>query len=308
MIQDEITKKAYDFIKSNLINVIVVLTSLVYIFYSVVVLEPTDLSVWDVILKSLFGIAFGFAIKQLLGESGLNKGHASLIWQNNLEKYRESCNLANDYIERVDNFYYHEEMDKKRNLRRTYLMGYKLRYEWFFDEKGNYIGKQEKRSTNGLKQRIELNRTYIINGESKLLTRKQNQCLKKCIKLKIYNLNLFSEYTTEMSADTKREKTDLDQRAKLFRKNAIAAILTAVMGVYFLPSLTNFNWGKVIVSIFQVCMWVSCGIMQLYSNYNYVVIEKVNKLTRKKELIVKFVRGCENGLYKNNPYEDGGEQ
>ena len=308
MIPDEITKKAYDFIKSNLINLIVILTSLIYIFYSVVTLEPTHLSVWEVILKSLFGIAFGFAIKQLLGESGLNKGHSSNIWLDNLTQYKKSCNLANDYIERVDNFYACEEIEKKRNYRRTLLMGVKLRYEWFFDDNGNYIAKQENHAVKGFKQRRIAQRTFILNDKEYVLSNKQYKVLQRCIKLKIYSLNLFSEYTTELNADTKREKTDLDQRAKLFRKNALTAILTAVMGIYFLPNLTDFNWGKVIVSFFQVCMWVSCGIMQLYSNYNYVVIEKVNKLTRKQELIVKFVRGCEKGMYITNPYEEGGIQ
>ena len=33
------------------------------------------------------------------------------------------------------------------------------------------------------------------------------------------------------------------------------------------------------------------------------MVDKVNKLSRKIELIIKFKKGCEQGLYKENPYD-----
>lgn len=283
MITEERNKKIYDFIKGNLINAVVILTSVAYVFYNMVVIKRTDLTLAECIAKAGIGIIVGMMIKQGLGENGFNKGYGSHIWCENLEKYSKACNMANPYIERVDNFYFSEEKEKKKNYRRTNLMAAQMKYSWFFDEDGNYIDNQEKFSK---------------------LTKYQKRVLKKCCRVRIYNLNLFSEYSNQVGADTHKEKTDKDQRSKMFGKNSVTQVITAIIGAYFVPMLTGWDWAAFIAATVQVCIWISCGITQLYTNYNYVVIEKVNKITRKIELIVKFTRGCEKGLYLINPYDE----
>lgn len=280
---NENNKKIYDFIKGNFINFIILVTSLAYIFYNMVVIKRTDLSMWECIAKAGIGIVVGFMIKQGLSENGFNKGYRSQIWIDSLEKYSKNCNMANPYIERVDNFYASEELEKKKIYRRTNLMAVRMKYDWFFDEFGFYKENEEQYNK---------------------LNRKQKRVLKKCISIKIYNLNLFSEYENQIGADTHREKTDKDQRAKMFGKNSMAQIIVAIIGAYFVPILTGWDWGTFLTSTIQVCIWISCGITQLYTNYNYVVVEKTNKLTRKSELILKFTRGCEKGKYQKDPYEE----
>lgn len=279
---EEGNKKVYDFIKGNFINFIILLTSLAYVFYNMVVIEKTDLTLYECIAKAGIGILVGFMIKQGLGENGFNYGYRSQIWKESLDKYSKNCNLANDYLERVDNFYACEIMEKKKTYRRTNLMAARMKYDWFFDEDGFYKENKEQYDK---------------------LDKKQKKVLKKCVSVKIYTLNLFSEYESQVGADTKREKTDKDQRAKMFSKNGVAQVITAVIGAYFVPLLTGWNWASFITATVQVCIWISCGITQLYTNYNYVVIEKTSKLTKKAELIVKFTRGCERGKYLTSPYE-----
>lgn len=276
-------KKIYDFIKGNFINFIIILTSVAYVFYNMVVIQKTDLSLWECVAKAGIGIIVGFMIKQGLGENGFNYGYRSQIWHDSLDKYSKNCNMANPYIERVDNFYETEIIEKKKTYRRTNLMGARMKYDWFFDEDGFYIENNE----------------YYDK-----LDKKQKRVLKKCISVKIYNLNLFSEYENQIGADTRREKTDKDQRAKMFGKNGITQIITAIIGAYFVPMLTGWDWASFIAASIQVCIWISCGITQMYTNYNYVVVEKTSKLTRKVELIVKFTRGCEQGKYLTSPYEE----
>lgn len=278
----EKNKRIYDFIKGNFINFIILLTSVAYVFYNMIVIKKTDLTIWECIAKAGIGILVGFMIKQGLGENGFNYGYRSQIWHDSLTKYSNNCNMANPYIERVDNFYACETIEKKKIYRRTNLMGARMKYDWFFDEEGFYKENKEQYDK---------------------LDRKQKRVLKKCISVKIYNLNLFSEYENQIGADTKREKTDKDQRAKMFGKNGVAQVVTAIIGAYFVPMLTGWDWASFIAATIQVCIWISCGITQLYTNYNYVVIEKTAKLTRKVELIVKFTRGCEQGKYLTDPYE-----
>ena len=281
--ENEKNKKVYDFIKGNFINFIILLTSIAYVFYNMVVIKRTDLTIGECIAKAGIGIIVGFMIKQGLGENGFNYGYRSQIWSDSLDKYSKNCNMANPYIERVDNFYACEEMEKKKIYRRTNMMAARMKYDWFFDEKGFYKENKE---------------------QFDKLDDKQKRVLKKCITIKIYNLNLFSEYENQIGADTHREKTDKDQRAKMFGKNGLAQVMAAVIGAYFVPMLTGWDWASFITATIQVCIWIACGITQLYTNYNYVVIEKTNKLTRKVELIVKFTRGCEQGKDLVDPYEE----
>lgn len=281
--QENIKAKVNDFIKGNIINAFIVLISVAYVFYNQVIIKRTDLTLAEVLAKIGIGIIIGFMIKQAMSENGFNKGYRSDIWRSNMLSYSNACNIANPYIERVDNFYISEEIERKKNYRRVNLMNARMRYDWFFDREGNYIENPDKYNK---------------------LTRKQKRILKKCIEVKIYNLNLFSEYSIQIGADTHKEKTDKDQRKKMFFKNGSVQIISAIIGAYFVATWEKWDAGAFLTATVQIACWVACGLTQMYQNYNYIVIEKVNKLVRKKELIVKFVRGCEENKYKINPYEE----
>lgn len=287
MITDEKASKVYDFIKGNLINLIVIITAFAYLFYGMVSISTEEFSIQEGVAKGVIGIIVGLIIKQSLGENGFNRGYRSQIWITNLEKYQKACNLANPYIEKVDNFYAYEEMEKKREYRRQNMMSAQMKYVWFFDKVGNYVKNPE---------------------QYQKLTRYQKKILKKCVKVKIYNLNLFSEYGNEIKNYTHREKTDKEQRAKMFTKNGLVAIVTSAVGVYFVASWDGWNWAEFILTAIQIAIWIATGITQLYTNYNYVAVEKVNKMTRKIEGIIKFTKGCESGKYDTNPYEEQEEQ
>ena len=290
MNKEERNKKVYDFIKGNILNAVIILTSLAYIFYGLVNIKTTGLTVWEVLARAGIGIAVAFIIKECMGENGFNYGYRSQIWIDNRDVYSNVANSANDYIERVDNFYACEEIEKKKRYRRQNLVSAQMRYEWFFDRNGNY--------TNPKICSVK----HPVEGAI-ALTRYQKRVLRKCLNVRIYNLNLFSEYGVEVENDTKKENTDKAQRKKMLGKNALFGIVGAVVGAYFVPLLKEWNWGYFIQSCVQVSIWIACGAIQLYTNFNYICVEKVAKLKRKCELIIKFKKGCEAGMYERNPYD-----
>lgn len=282
MLSDEKNQKINRFIKGNLANFVVLLSSIAYILYGQVGLEKNNSSALIITVSAILGFFCAIIIKQSIGENGLNKGYSSNIWQESFQKYINTCNLANDYLDRIDNFYLYEEIRLKKEYRRKMLMRYRMHYEWFFDDIGNFVENKAKWET---------------------LDKIQLKILKKCINVKIYNLNLLSEYDNDEENLLHKEKTDKDQRSKMARKNMFTQLFTAVAGVYFLPTLVNWNWNSLIMSTIQVTIWIGSGVIQLYANYNYIVIDKVSKLSRKKEGIVRFVNGCQKGLYINSPYD-----
>ena len=279
---EELQNFTMRYIKTIAMDLIVVLVAIAYIFYQMITLEPTELNPLVLIAQAIVGIICGVVIKQSLGENGFSKGYNSKHWNEEEKKYNDACNNALPYIERVDNFYQFEEIDKKKNYRRQHLQEIRLKYDMWFDKDGYYIG------TNEMFNKLDF---------------RQKRVVKKCIKVRIYPLNLFSQYTISTEQDTKQEVTDKKQRGRNIAKNSISATLIAIIGVYFMPQIIGWNWGSFISATMQVSMWVLFGNIQLYTNYNFVVQDKVAILRTKKEIIKRFVSGCEKDLYLVSPYD-----
>lgn len=279
---DETLKQVPRYIKTLAMDIIVVIVSFAYIFYQMIKLEPTDLNPFVLLAESIMSIICGVTIKTALGENGFSKGYNNIKWIEEEEKYNGACKTANDYMERVDNFYQYEEIERKRNYRRIKLQGIRLKYDDWFDKDGNYIGTPE------MEEKLD---------------RKQKRILHKAVIVPICLLNLFSEYEISSDQDTKKEKTDKVQRRNSLAKNSIFAVLIAIVGAYFVPLFNNWSWASLIAATMQVALWVLFGILQLYNNFDFVVNEKVAILRKKKELINKFVVGCERGEYIYSPYD-----
>jgi len=295
----EKTTTVYKFIKDGLINIVIVGISLAYIFYNMIALEPTSDAVWELSIKGILSIICGILVKQGVGENGFSLGYNSSIWQDELIKYNNCCSLADKYADREDNFYYSREIEKRKAIRRDILRAVRLRYEDFFDVNGDYT--DPILVSNSEYKKARKNGVSVIGRH---LDKKQKKAIQKCLKLKVYTLNLFSEFREVSLMKSAPEMTDTDQRKKMALKNSFAQIFTGVVGVYFVPVFNNnWNWAAFIVATLQVAVWVATGIIQLYANYNYIVVDKVNKLKEKKSLIKMFITNCEKGYYITNPYD-----
>lgn len=270
------------YIKTIAMDLVVILVALAYIFYQMVTLEPTDLNPLVLVAQAIVSIICGVVIKQALGENGFSRGYTSKHWNDEEKLYNDACNAALPYMDKADNFYEYEKIERKRNYRRQHLQEIRLRYNMWFDEDGNYIGTQE------MYDKLDF---------------KQKRVVLKCIKVRIYPLNLFSQYTISTDQDTKKEPTIKGQRVKNTTSNTVTATVIAIIGVYFMPMLNNWSWASFISATMQVTLWVLFGILQLYTNYNFVVQDLVSVLRRKKEEIKRFISGCVKHLYDNNPYD-----
>ena len=281
-LNETIREYANRYIKTIAMDLVVVIVALAYVFYQMISFETTDLNPLVLLAQAFMGIVCGIIIKVSLGENGFSKGYNSDIWREEEDKYNETCSNYTDYVDdRLDNYYLYKEIEEKEIYRRKNLQAVRLKYSNWFDEDGNFIGTKEQEKKLKLYQKI---------------------VLRKCIRVHVYPLNLFSEYANTSEQYTKKEITDKSQRAKNVAKNSISAVLIAIIGVYFIPVINSWNWASFISSTMQVALWVLFGILQLYTNYNFVVKEKVAVLRKKKEELVIYGKNCEKGLYKENPY------
>lgn len=279
---EEIKSNPIRYIKTYAMDLAVVVVAIAYVLYKMVTFESTDLNPWVLLAEAIVSIICGVIIKQALGENGFSKGYNSDFYKGEESKYNNACNAALPYMDRVDNFYQCEEIERKRRYRLRRLQGVRLKYDDWFDNDGNFIKTKE---------------------DIKKLDFEQRRVLKKCIRVKIYVLNLFGQYEVSSEQYTHKEVTDKAQRGKNATKNTVSATIIAIIGVYFVPVLNNWSWASFFSSTLQVALWVLFGILQLYTNYNFVVQDKISVMRKKKEDITRFTKGCNDGLYLVSPYE-----
>lgn len=286
---DDAVMSAKKNIKTILMDFAVAFVSVVYVLYQVLVLTPTELNPITLITKGLIGIVVGIMIKQALGENGFTKGYKADTYLTAKKKYSKRCEPALPYIDKQEEYEDIIRSEKLARNRKLRLAGYRMKYEDFFDDKGNYI-EHEIMDANYYKKRKKKYPDFQLNENTIVLDKRQQACLEKCVALKIYIKNMFSEWQDNVYEDEEKEKTDKQQKAQKFRSNLIGAIIVVLLGVYFTPEFVNWNWGAVILSLFQVFCWIAFGIVQLYDNYEFIVVYKVNLLEEKGIMIIKFLK------------------
>lgn len=262
-------------------DLVVIAISLGYVFYQMVSLTTTEQNPWVLIGKGIVSVFCGVMIKQALGENGFTKGYNSKTWQDEENKYNNACNDATEYTERLDNFNLVIEKEKIEHYRRTHLQAARMKYSMWFDQNGDYVGVDE---------------DYVK------LSWRQKRVLKKAIKVKVYTLNLFTPSAAASDKENRPEETDNGQRAKTFSSNTLTAILISAIGVYFVPTLLNWNWAEFIVAVAQVALWITMGVVQMYKNYNFVLQNRVNALKVRIKLLLRFINECRQGKHTVSPY------
>ena len=271
--------------KRILSDIVVIFLSLFYVFYNTLKLELTNKNPLILLVQSILAIVVGVMIKATLGENGFDRGYKSEEWHREKDRYEIKADAALPYIDRVDDFYEKQRIEKTAKNRKTRLSGCRMKYNVFFDENGDYIEhdiwtpRQKKKH---LKLGHQLPESVIV------LDLRQRLCLRKCINLKIYVKNMFSEYEVGLAFDEHKEKTDAMQRSHNLRKNILKSIAFALAGVYVVASFA-FNLGSMIMAIFQVLGFIAVGVLDALDNYYYITVEKVGILKTKEEDLTKFL-------------------
>lgn len=276
-------------LKTILMNIGVGLIAVSYVVYNTLTLKPTDLNPLLLISEAVLAIIAALLIKAGLGENGFVRGYKTVIWLRALERYDKKAKQAEPYLDRANEFYEKERIEKRIRNRKVRLSSYRMKYETFFDENGDYI---EHEIWSPRKKKRYLRKHESLPADVVVLDIRQALCLYKCVKLKIYPRDMFDQYGIGLSDDERKEKTDKMQRSSNMRKNLLSAIGFSLAGVYFVPVLTSWNWAAIIWASFQVISWVMFGLIDDYDNYNYVTVEKVGILGGKEKDISRFMIWC----------------
>lgn len=275
-------------IKTIIMDLAVALVSVAYVFYQLLTLEPTKLNPIVLLGQAIIGIIAGTLIKMGLGENGFIKGYAAKDWISAFVIYDAFCDIALPYIDNSEEYKEIQEKEMLEKLRRRRLSKGRMKYDDWFDANGDYIDHEIKKRS-WYEKRKKKYPDFQLAKDVRVLDKKQRRILNGCIALKVYPLDLFSEYDANNEEATKREETDRDVKSRNLRRNIIFATGISLIGVYFLPQW-KWDWGHFLWALMQVSLWIGLGILQLYNNFTFVTKEKASQLSRKEKGIIKFCK------------------
>ena len=88
---EDIKTNVKHYMKTWVFGIVAMLTSVVYVFYSMIKLEPNE-KVKPIIITAaiIMGIVCALITKTAYGEIGFDKGYNSAIWIEEQEKYNDS--------------------------------------------------------------------------------------------------------------------------------------------------------------------------------------------------------------------------
>jgi magnesium-transporting ATPase (P-type) len=275
------TEAFSEFIKSNLVNIAIVLICFAYVLRGLITIGATGKTWYEIVADGLLAFMVSVSIKVLMRKKGLNNGFMS-------DKFIATTNLYGKEIQdKVDGNT--DQLEKYCEIKNEYRLKYEQRnfllrngldYETF--EKGEYDSRFER----------EPNRK---------IRRKKVNLLKKCRNLRVY------KYTpvliTNAYSNQETEEKLLKQSRKQYESSKavynifIGFIIMFLFGYYGIKS-GNIEelWKNIIWCTLQVALFLAFGVIEMLNAFDFVTETLRGKINRVISIIDDF-----NTMRMNHP-------
>ena len=302
--------------------IVVVLISVVYVASSLINISRSGKSVYEIIGAGVLSLIVGILINGIFRSIGLRRGDEDERSVATHALHAKTVDEITPYIDRLDEFC---EIENKRALKtvRTRILAREgLKYGDYFDEDGNVINAQcgivtsstakrspfphwgrlkNAKSTQGVAL-SEANGSLggtncskilhsVQNDNSNVLDKAKRRAYRRALKVKIKPLMPSNLTSDGVKAD---DPFDFGRSKKEYAsvRNAsdiIIKILMAVIFGYFGVSLaSDINGAALIWNSLQIVLYITGGIIQMYSSYSWVVDDYRGGVIRKIDMLQKF--------------------
>ena len=270
----------FDALYKNAGYIAVVLISLVYIGGSFILISKTGKSVGEIIATGVISMLVGLLINGVFRSIGINKGESDERTIKTAQLYSKSIEEISPYVDKLEDFC---EMENKRaisSLRRKILATAGLHYNDFFDSEGilcsssyELYSDEEIKGAKGRKKRKMIFENF-----------KRKRAYDKASNLKIKHLT-----PSALTCDGVKENNPFDfgksKREYAREKNLSDALSRVVMAVIF---GINVLLNRTILNTLQIVMYITSGIIQMYSSFSWVVDEHRGGIIKKIDYLQKF--------------------
>lgn len=277
----------FDALYKNAGYIAVVLISLVYIGGSFILISKTGKSVGEIIATGVISMLVGLLINGVFRSIGINKGEGDERTIKTAQLYSKSIEEISPYVDKLEDFC---EMENKRaisSLRRKILATAGLHYNDFFDSEGvlcsssyELYSDEEIKGAKGRKKRKMILENF-----------KRKRAYDKASNLKIKHLT-----PSALTCDGVKENNPFDfgksKREYSREKNLSDALSRVVMAVIFgyfgVTFVSEINPAVLIWNTLQIVMYITSGIIQMYSSFSWVVDEHRGGIIKKIDYLQKF--------------------
>ena len=250
---------------------VVVLVSVAYVASSLISISKSGKSIYEIIATGILSLIVGVMINGTFRSIGIRRGDEDerTVATNSL--HAQTVEEITPYIDRLDSFCEGENKRALREIRTRILSGEGMKYADYFDEEGGTLGAPSV-------------------GEKKVLRAKRRTYF-KALRVKVHPL-LSSNLTSDGAKPYDPFDFGRSKKAYTSQKNAgdvLIKLLMAVIFGYFGVSLASeINVASIIWNSLQIALYVTGGIIQMYSSYMWVVDDYRGSVVKKIDYLQKF--------------------
>jgi len=249
-----------------------------WIFYGTVKIYPTTLSITERIELTVCTIVIALTYCSLIADGGYGSAKKSEAYKKVEDEYHNAIKNGNVYKKEIIEYAKEIAMGNLYECRKNNLESVGLKYDMFFDEKGD------------LKD---------VNIKSLKLSRGQKKMLNKCINTHLIMPNLFGNISSRYFG-LKKEMSQRQYQVNTTIVNGTVRAVVSIFSVGLMFEFIGFSIGSVIYALFQIVLWTASGFSQRMKNFNFVIDVLIPQL-REKTLIIngyiemKIMKGEQNG-------------
>ncbi len=254
--------------------VVVVLISFVYVASSLINISRSGKSVYEIVGTGVLSLILGVLINGIFRSMGVQKGDCDERTLATNALHGRTIEEIIPYIDKLDDFC---EMENKRALKtvRTRILAREgLKYSDFFDSEGNAIE----------------NAKCIIQNAKWDTDRAKRKAYKRALRVRIKPL-LSSNLTSDGVKATDPFDFGRSKKSYTTRRSASDVIIKLLMALifgYFGVTLSEPNVASIIWNSLQIILYISSGIIQMYSSYSWVVDDYRASIIKKIDYLQKF--------------------
>ncbi len=286
--------------------VVVVLISFVYVASSLINISRSGKSVYEIVGTGVLSLILGVLINGIFRSMGVQKGDCDERTLATNALHGRTIEEIIPYIDKLDDFC---EMENKRALKtvRTRILAREgLKYSDYFDEEGNPINAkfkiQNAKNNPSVTQACHLPLTKEATphpspaatpsptGEGYVVDRAKRKAYKRALRVRIKPL-LSSNLTSDGVKATDPFDFGRSKKSYTTRRSASDVIIKLLMALifgYFGVTLSEPNVASIIWNSLQIILYISSGIIQMYSSYSWVVDDYRASIIKKIDYLQKF--------------------
>ena len=272
--------------------IVVVLISIVYVASSLINISRSGKTVYEIIGAGVLSLIVGIMINGVFRSMGVRRGDEDerTIATNAL--HAKTVDEISPHIDKLDDFCERENKRVLREIRTRILAREGMKYSDYFDNDGATVNAECKMQDDGASG-------TLTSGSSRALTPADAKAKRKAyfkalrVKLKpLVSSNLTSD-GVKASDPFDFGKSKREYTAKRSASDAAIKVMMAIIFGYFGVSLASeVNVASIIWNALQIVLYVTGGVIQMYSSYMWVVDDYRGSVIKKIDYLQKFKSYC----------------